>query len=165
MSAFLVSKPHIDALVYAALSRRRCGLSWYDCDPVALEAQFTSSLDYFAVLHVHHREARHEDADRLGRMLWQENLASVTARYPDDASGERPGPCGLTDEQIAAYTYTSPRTRLEPVAILKALHCYEYQSCEHDGWRGSEAYQFCQALQAAMISALPGYDEADWEIA
>jgi hypothetical protein len=47
---------------------------------------------------------------------------------------------------------------------LKAISCYEYQSCEHPGWRKSEAHAFCEALRDMAIGCLPGYDDAPWEI-
>lgn len=39
----------------------------------------------------------------------------------------------------------------------------EYQSCEHPGWRESEAARFCDALRSHLIARLPGMDEAPWE--
>ena len=65
----------------------------------------------------------------------------------------------------AAPALASARTRMpSPVAVLKAISCYEYQSCEHPGWHTSEARQFCSVLRDHMISMLPGYDDAQWEI-
>lgn len=162
MSAFIVDRAHIDALVTAAL-RPRLSLHWMDCDPDTLWQTRTTTDAYFQAMQAHTHHARYEDADRIGVMLWAANLASVTARYPDDASGARPG-SGDTDEAIAAYTYRGRTPALEPVAVLKALSCYEYQSCEHAGWHGSEAERFCDALRSAMIACLPGYEDAAWEI-
>lgn len=163
MSAFLVSKAHIDALVRAALSPRY-PLRWYDCDTNALWEQSETAEAYFQEIQQHTHLADHETTSRVGRMLWLENLASIAARYPEDKSGDRPGPCDLTDDDIAAYTYSLQTPYREPVMILKALDCYEYQSCEHPGWKTSEAWHFCQALRHQMIGCLPGYDDADWEI-
>jgi hypothetical protein len=46
--------------------------------------------------------------------------------------------------------------------VLAAIAGYEYQACEHDGWRRSETARFCQALRLAMVRRLPGYDQAPW---
>lgn len=166
MSAFIVDKAHINALVHAALRGHGAdrGLRWYDLDTDQLWSDCGSADEYFRLVQVHTHEATHETANQVGRMLWLENLASVAARYPHDASGERPGPYDLTDEAISAYTYDRSTPYYEPVQVLKALACYEYQSCEHPGWKRSEARRFCEALRHKMINALPGYDAADWEI-
>jgi len=48
----------------------------------------------------------------------------------------------------------------DPLVVLKAIACLEYQSCEHPGWLDSEARVFCQALRRVAITALPGYSAA-----
>lgn len=53
---------------------------------------------------------------------------------------------------------------LPPVAILKALAGYRAQCTADPHWVGSFAEGFCQALESAMIRALPGYAEAPWDI-
>ena len=83
--------------------------------------------------------------DALGRMLLRENIASVAYRYPDDTFDELPGSFSV-------------------VEVLKAIDCYEYQSCEHPQWKHSEAHAFCAALRRRLIGTLPGYDEAPWGI-
>ena len=45
----------------------------------------------------------------------------------------------------------------DPVKILAAINCYEYQACEHPEWKTSEARDFCEALRDRMIRMLPGY--------
>lgn len=82
-------------------------------------------------------------------MLWDENYRSVNHRY---------GESEITPE------YRWQPVRRDPVSVLKAIACYEYQSCEHEGWRSSEARQFCDELRHRMIQFLPGYDEAEWSI-
>jgi hypothetical protein len=146
MSAFIVDKAHIDLLVAAGLDFPTHGaLAWYTRDERA------------------HR-LNGVNADEVGAMLWAENLASVAARYPDDASGERPGPIDLTDDDIAAYRWENVPGRIDPIVVMKAIDCYEYQSCEHAGWRDSAAAAFCDRLRRAAISRLPGYeDAAGWE--
>jgi hypothetical protein len=148
MSAFVVSREHIDALVTAALDAtpRRVGapIAWYW--PAIDRAE-----DNTATLRAKRYEARREEASRIGAMLWATNVHSVNHRYDED-------------DWEDVYEYRRHPFDLSPVAILKAIDCYEYQSCEHDDWPTSEAHAFCQALRRAYIHLLPGYDTADWGI-
>lgn len=78
----------------------------------------------------------------VGQMLWEENYRSVNYRY---------------DENERTPTYAPPEnTRaLHPVAVLKAIDCYEYQSCEHPDWKGSQAHALCLALREAIYRRHP----------
>jgi hypothetical protein len=95
-------------------------------------------------------------ASEVGQQLVNENYASCNYRY----SGEYGTP-----EQ---YTFTPSKLQtMRPtpaVAVLKAIDCLDYQSCEHKGWETSDAKEFLAQLQGAAISALPGYEEAAWEV-
>lgn len=146
MSAFVVGKPHIDALVTVA-HYGPAGVRW-------------EPLRHGFIL----QDSRaHLTDDQLGHLLWLENHKSVSARYPDFGPGELPGPIDFVPAEIEAYQLQ--RTRRAPTLIeaFKLIACYEYQSCEHAGWRDSAAYRFCEQLRAALIRRLPGYDEAPWE--
>lgn len=160
MSAWVVSQAHINAMVSAGLRRgtvQGCKLSWY------------------------HDGERHEltrvNADQVGSMLLGENIRSVGFRYSDSPVDDLPGRYVTAelpgfDVEIRAPEYLAPFTykhtlkddHRKPVEILKAIDCFEYQACETDDWRDSEAYAFCQALRSRMIDALPGYDDAPWGI-
>jgi len=154
VSAYIVSKEHIDAIVSAALvCAQDSGGSfrWYvEGDNHSHELTYTDT----------------ERATEVGAMLWAENLASINARYVDTI--EHPENCpGPNDfEGISSVDlYRFKRTpRLDPVVILKAINCYTYQSCEHEGWKSSQSKTFCDALTAHVISMLPGYDEAPWSL-
>ena len=78
--------------------------------------------------------------DRLGRMLQTENRASIAARYRDQPA------------QPADHTYQGDPA--QPV-IWEAIHmlarCYDYQTCEHAGWEGSELRAFTDALETAAL--------------
>ena len=143
MSAFVVNKRHIDAIIQAGLLYHRLGSNrWY------------------------HNGAAHEltldNANEVGQMLLNENVRSVEARYPQDMVTELPGRCDA--EWIIPYQYKSVTDQLPgPVGIIKLIHCLIYQSCEHSEWEKSEAYTFLARLERAMTAALPGYDKADWE--
>lgn len=175
MSAFIVDKAHIDALVAAGLmGDYGCKLTWAN-----EEGAYDGS-----------RKLDHTTADRVGRMLWAENVISVDHRYSPEGrvayygEGWENGPDfqlpgryveeaipGTTETlSVPEYAYLDEYrfpvgTRApSPVATLKAIDCYEYQSCEHAGWKDSEAKRFCEALRDDMITRLPGYSEASWGI-
>lgn len=102
------------------------------------------------------------EAARAGQMLWNENVRSVRHRYPDSAPGELPG--GIEDGECG-YLYEHRPWRdpqWNPVQVLKAIACLEYQSCEHQGWPDSEAFSFLEALRHRAICRLPGWDAAEW---
>ena len=99
-----------------------------------------------------------------GADLWAENHYSVDYRY---------------DEHSEPHPYPAPTAEvvLDPVAVVKAVDCFAYQSCEHPGWSASRAADYCARLRAAAIAGLPlepgdpgenpypaGYDEAPWGI-
>lgn len=111
--------------------------------------------------------------DELGRELWKENYDSVNHRYAEQ-------------EQVPEYSwrpvveYVQDLTDRQLVQVLKAAHCYDYQTCEHPGWKDSKAYWVSQAIQAWAERELysrgvtqsaerfgekcwPGEDEALWE--
>jgi hypothetical protein len=150
MSAWIVSKAHIDALVSAAMFAARDNggsFRWYDTNG-GHEITYTETMK----------------ASEIGMMLWGENLASINSRYPDTIEYETacPGPCDF-EGSISVAGYSFKRTpRLAAVVILKQIACYEYQSCEHEGWKTSQAKAFCDSLTASMINSLPGYNDAPW---
>lgn len=137
MSAFIVNKEHIDALVRLAVVH---DVSWYDGGAM--------------------RYTRH-DPDGVGLMLLTENVNSVRYRYEDTPLDHLPGP--LTAYWTKPYSY-SPMGKV-PTAVqgLKLVACLDYQSCEHPGWEASNAHKFCESLKDALINVLPGYEEAPWE--
>lgn len=135
MSAFIVGKPHLDHLIRVALD-----------GPAGHHPNWhTYWYDGDQVQSVR------DNPDAAGQILWAENVRSVNARYQEDT-------------EIEPYTYQRPGRRLSAVEALKALDCYEYQSCEHPGWPSSSAHALCQALRKRLIATLPGYDAAAWEI-
>jgi hypothetical protein len=94
---------------------------------------------------------RKTDTD-LGRLLWRENMRSLAARYGDE------------EKDLAEYCYQRPDRDFTLAELLKLAHCYEYQSCEHDEWKESDALAFCRSLREALESKVPGYDAAPWGI-
>lgn len=145
MSAYVVDKAHIDGLVTLA-SRGPQGVWW-------------EPLRWWNGRQMQDTYGEGRD-DEIGAMLLAENVRSVSARYPRDALGELPGP--RPAYWLVRYVWSPGRYRPTAIEALKAIACYEYQSCETDDWEQTEAWRFCQALQGAIVSRMPGWDEAAW---
>ena len=149
MSAYIVDKNHILFLVESAMSR-------------ALSRHDGGSLSW------HHNDQHHaircgnyDRAADVANMLWRENVASVSARYPNESSATLPGPI---DKQfvIKPRDFQVTFDRIDPVQVLKSCDCFEYQSCEHDGWKTSEARCFISALRKHAHQAVAGYEDSIW---
>lgn len=143
MSAFMVSRAHIDALVDVALWGPKEAKQWDPCGYYHKHQWTRFSLT---------------DPDTLGQMLARENARSIRWSYEDaDATGRIPP---WADE---GYRHNGMGKRPDVVEALKLVHCFEYQSCETKDWEETGAYAFCASLKGDLIRALPGYDEAPWE--
>lgn len=134
MSAYIVSDYHINVLVNWAASRHG-----------------GNAVSYY--WERSHRDVRHDTA-RIASVLHAENVRSVNARYKDcqPAHGFKYRPLAL------GYL------NLQPVQIIKACHCYAYQACEAEGWEQSEAKAIIDAIEAAAVRSLDGYEDADWSL-
>ncbi|GHJ45862.1 hypothetical protein Cs7R123_32040 [Catellatospora sp. TT07R-123] len=153
MSAIELPVEHIDAMLSAALAYTPTGplrWTWPPIDAASDRGQWTSAkLQRQAT--ERRRELTAATAGQVGAMLLATNRDSVNHRY-DETEIEPP------------YLFTRVPGDPDPVVVLKAVDCYEYQSCEHPGWRDSQAREFCDALRALAISRLPGYRRAPWLI-
>jgi len=156
MSAYVVDRGHIRYLVNAGLSQairgRQSGpLRW----------RWNRNLEA-RTIEIESLTA--QTADRVGQMLWDENIASINARYPDTIESPEgmPGPIGENYQYGPHQNPTSYEPTINPLQVLSSLFCFEYQACEHDGWEGSEAFAFCESLRKTAIYALPGMDDLKW---
>jgi hypothetical protein len=135
MSAFEVETVHIDVLVSAALQMDR----------------YHETLSWYWGNPSRMTRLELENAGQVGAMLVAENRRSVNFRYSEDELEE-------------PYEFTQIVGTFDPVKVLGALSCYEYQACECDDWTETEAYAFCVALRSKLIHALPGYQDAPWTV-
>src|SRR4051794_12531310 len=87
------------------------------------------------VLGVHYDD----DLSRVGQMLVDEVVASVSYRYPNDdvEAGELPGPCD--QYYLKPYVYADPGFMPDAAEMRQLTGCYSYQACEHPGWEHSTA--------------------------
>ena len=143
MSAYIVPKAHIDALVRLSLE-----------GPSDRGPKYPGDGWLFSV----------NDPDALGNALVKENVESVHYRYPDtvDDPASTPGPIEHYYDQPYHY---EPGRRLTTIEAFVAIAGYRYQACEHPGWGSSWAHEVCEGLTSTLITCLPGWDEAQtWEI-
>src|SRR5215207_2079319 len=96
MSAYVVNRGHIDALVRVALEGPADRGPKYPGDGWTFHYFYTGDERY---------DVDRVSADDIGRMLWTENVRSVAARYPKDGPNDRPGPVDFTDAEAEAYQY------------------------------------------------------------
>jgi len=145
MSAFIVNKSHINAMLQGALASARKRNNW--------------RFGWY------HNKERHEltleNASEVGQMLLDENIKSVSYRYGDSPLTDLPG--RADGEYLLPFEFNLMGKTPKPIEILSITNCYSYQACEHDKWEQSEAKSFCDTLLAHTIRDLPGYDEAPWE--
>jgi hypothetical protein len=150
MSAFICGPDHFKVLAIFAASRRHGSLN---VDP-----------RYIKELKADHEDTTAGLATIYADILYQENIRSVRARYPEDKRDTLPGPnvkplhivVSGRDQTLAVY-------RLPPVSILKMCDCLEYQSCETDDYRSTTAFKLLDAIRRAAIHTLAGYDDAPWD--
>ena len=141
MSAFVVNKSHINAIIQAGLAVSDRPFTWY----------------YNGETHT----LTDDNASQVGQMLLDECVHSVCYRYEDDTIADLPGRTNA--EWLIPFEYHFTHRRPTPLEALSIISCYEHQSCEHPEWETSEAKAFCSALRHCTISRLPGYDDAPWE--
>jgi hypothetical protein len=157
MSAYVVDRDTIDLLVAAALTLPELGGRHG-------EPEFTWWVQSEQRRHRINRPGLHPDddpsarytPDSLGRLLWTENVSSVSYRYPGERPNQLVGPADT--RWLAEYTARTAdlvgairagRIRLADIASTVAG--YHYQSCEHPEWHDSVAAAFCRGLEVQLL--------------
>lgn len=110
-----------------------------------------------------------EDAKGIFHRLMVENCRSLECCYPSRWITM------LGKDGLDGYTYEpqwEPTPAKYPYNVtdladgLKAINCYTYQACEHEGWAKSRAKALCDAAEAFLSEKLarchPAYDQAEW---
>jgi len=128
MSAWIVSKKHIDLIVAAVAEGTRDRLF----------------------------KGRRINRDKLGQMLVSENVHSISYRYPDDNvfAGELPGPA--EPYYLQPYTFEHPNYLPTAAELYQAVNCYDYQSCEDSRhWPRTAAKRLCDRIRSAIETVVP----------
>jgi hypothetical protein len=98
-----------------------------------------------------------ENLTAAGRLLLAENWRSVRFRYPGEPDKALPSTRGEPD---GSYVFTPRGWRV--IHALKLLDSWDYQSCETPDFNTTPAYKFADTARRALITMLPGYDDAPW---
>ncbi len=104
-----------------------------------------------------------DELETLGALLIAENLRSIHARYPDtpDSHDDVPGPTNVYWGR--PYSFPLHTERVTVAEGLRAISCYEYQACESDDWRQTEAHSFCQGLREALCGVIEDTAKRGWD--
>ena len=146
MSAYIVDKNHVVYLVSMAVHRAITHGSDFvvylddETQPYGVRPLKIAPYDFNAQA-------------AMATKLWQQNAKSVNARYRESSEIER---------FVVKPSEFGKFYEFDAIQLLKSINCLEYQSCEHGGWKKSEARTFLKALESRAILALPGYDAAKW---
>lgn len=89
----------------------------------------------------------HESA----QVLVDQNYRALKTRYGDNGKPHR-------------INYSPFDPIYSPVEIIKACNCYNYQACETEDYKETQAAAIIKAIRELAIKNLPGYDNAQWEI-
>ena len=145
MSAFVVNKSHINAIIQAGLSVQYKPFTWYHEDDDG---------------DLRHYELTSDNAGEIGQMLLDECVHSVQYRYEDGTIADLPGRTNA--EWLLPFEWKPLVKMPTPLEAIKLIKCLDYQSCEHPEWETSKAKAFCDGLIDSLITQLQGYDDAPW---
>lgn len=148
MSAFLVSKSHINAMLHF--------LRATDAE------KFNELRIYRDPKPSHSFGLWYDDATwaKAAAALYDENLRSVRHCYSHnvDALTEWAGNVFTLDD------LSMPRgaTPINPVVALKLCDCFDYQANETDDYRQTVAFALVEMIRGTATATLPGYTDAPW---
>jgi hypothetical protein len=98
------------------------------------------------------------------------NYVGVNARYKESGSEKIKWPNKLWlspdffDYWLLADYCRGLSKEYTLVQKLKLCLNYEYQCCDADSWRGSDAKQLLDNIISKLIAEMPDYNEAPWGI-
>lgn len=156
MSAWIVTKAHIDLLVEALFK--------YE---VVLQADLA-----------------HVSPTEIGKLLWRENHRSINYRYEERKRTPRYSHSSATICYTWEYRWPAQPLQVtlgtvrevvrQPYVVLKQAGCYRYQSCERPDWERSTARGLITRLGESVCKSLgmdedaatdsPAYHAAPWGI-
>ena len=90
-----------------------------------------------------------EDFWHVGAILRECNNASMEARYGDEPQPYLPKRLSVS--------------KLQPINIVSACDCFDYQACEYKGWKESEGKRIIDQIRESAVHRIPGYEQV-WEI-
>lgn len=105
-----------------------------------VDALFSPTNDMIPYLH-HDLALDKATPDKVGQLLWEENHRSVNFRYKE--KGETP-----------RFKYRGKCYASDPLQVIKSIHCYNYQTCEHPEWETSGVKKILGRLEHRINSIL-----------
>lgn len=96
------------------------------------------------------------ECQQTGEKLLTENIKSVNHRYELNDT--------LPDDYLYSRVHLLNNEPITLIQIIKAVNCWQYQSCEHDDAEKTEAWRIASQIKEEAIRQLPGYEEAEYEI-
>lgn len=90
--------------------------------------------------------------EELAQKLYDANVRSIQSRYGD------------ADDMIEEFKFDSRVEfgQLSGIQVIKAAQCYNYQTCEYDGYTGSDIERIIFHIISTAAHDVYGYDEAEW---
>ncbi|MBK9976224.1 MAG: hypothetical protein IPP14_15770 [Planctomycetes bacterium] len=134
MSAFMVEKHHIGYLVAAAFA------------PGFRAATYIKSM----------LGDPEKPEHALANLLSLENARSITYRYPQDAMDDVMHTWERGEVESMCWA------AMNPAQVIQSVRCYQYQACEHPGWKDSKAKEITDNILMAAVRSLPAVEKADW---
>jgi hypothetical protein len=156
MSAFIVPDMHIQALVGAALEFSG-NMHYYDYpwSAVATKTDLNGNSLWIKWQQEHEKWVNVATANDTGNMLMDANQASITARYEGRWPQEAQEPFAFKFSYI---------TMLDPIKIMGAIRCFNYQACEVSNYELTEASLFNEALTELCIARISESHETPWTV-
>lgn len=111
------------------------------------------------------RIARNDERtpEEIFTILAQTNKDSIDCRYAEGIAGDPDYMYDHTDPFDGGYK-AHQDTDWSPEEIAVMMSCYDYQSCEHEGWETSEAYRLIMAQFAAELGEWDSPEELSEKI-
>jgi hypothetical protein len=107
------------------------------------------------------------ELSEIASTLAKANIESIKTRYKDLAGKEANSfisNINSNDEYISLCQSLTDNYATNPVQIIKLAHSFEYQSCEYDGWKTSQAKEILDSIVETATHNIPDYDSAKWSI-
>lgn len=156
MSAFICSDEHFNVMAeafhrLAFTNNPRIIVSGFGAKLLRFSAVYGDAapgLDYRAI------------TNRFIEAMRRENIKSVDHRYRENNDTDT---YVVRPKNLSKYCLG---TKEANIALIKLIDCYEYQSCEHDGWKGCPVQVLVSELKTALmrkvIQSETSYNDAEW---
>lgn len=155
MSAYVVSKRHVDLMVKAALAARGQDdrLRWWTVDGET--GEYTGWRELYPTPRAQVVDGfSFSTPSELGQMLLDANVRSVLHRYREEGDAEEDDPI--------PYVYEDGLNALTPGQVFRAIDTLDYQCCETDDWQRTETYSFLRSLRKAYCDRVADAENAPY---